>query len=137
PGASLDRALLAERVGALGLLREPYTGHDLMERIEPLLSEGPDVPLPPAAAAPGTAPEGRATGASPTGAGTGAGAPMVGESPAMARVFEQIARVSGSDSTVLITGASGTGKELVARALHDASRRRRGPFVAVNCAAIP
>lgn len=124
PGASLDRALLAERVGALGLLREPYTAQELMDRVVPLLEEGPEVPLPPTA------------GGSVT-PGTGTGTTMVGESPAMAHVFEQIARVSGSDSTVLITGPSGTGKELVARALHDASRRRRGPFVAVNCAAIP
>jgi len=52
-------------------------------------------------------------------------------------VFETIARVARSTSTVLLTGESGTGKEVVARALHWASDRARGPFVAVNCAAIP
>jgi DNA-binding NtrC family response regulator len=55
----------------------------------------------------------------------------------MATIFETVARAAASDSTVLITGESGTGKEVVARALHGASRRARGPFVAVNCAAIP
>jgi DNA-binding NtrC family response regulator len=62
---------------------------------------------------------------------------MIGASPAMREVHELIAQVSGTDASVLVTGASGTGKELVARALHAAGRRRSGPFVAVNCAAIP
>ncbi len=62
---------------------------------------------------------------------------LVGESPAMKRVEEFIARVAHSDSNVLIRGESGTGKEVVARALHESSSRRDRPFVAVNCAAIP
>ena len=59
-----------------------------------------------------------------------------GRSSAMQRIYEQIARVSGTAVTVLITGESGTGKELVARTLHDLSRRRNAPFLAVNCGAI-
>jgi DNA-binding NtrC family response regulator len=63
--------------------------------------------------------------------------PIVGKSPAMKRVFDTIMTVAGTDSTVLVTGRSGTGKELVARAIHYNSLRRERPFVAVNCGAIP
>jgi len=62
---------------------------------------------------------------------------LIGESPAMRKVYELIARVADSDASVLITGESGTGKEVVARALHSRSRRKEGPFVALNCAAVP
>ncbi|HWI63352.1 MAG TPA: sigma 54-interacting transcriptional regulator [Symbiobacteriaceae bacterium] len=62
---------------------------------------------------------------------------IVTESPVMRRVIDLAARYAGSDSTVLIQGESGTGKELFAQGIHNASPRRSGPFVAVNCAAIP
>jgi two-component system, NtrC family, response regulator HydG len=62
---------------------------------------------------------------------------MIGGAPAMRAVYRVIERAAPTDMTVLITGESGTGKELVARALHEQSRRRAGPFVALNCAAIP
>jgi two-component system, NtrC family, response regulator AtoC len=62
---------------------------------------------------------------------------IIGNSPAIRQVFDLIQRVAETDATVLIAGPSGTGKELVARALHNRSRRGAGPFVAVNCAAIP
>jgi DNA-binding NtrC family response regulator len=62
---------------------------------------------------------------------------MVGSCPAMAEVFDRVRRVAATDVTVLILGESGTGKELVARSIHERSSRRSGPFVAVNCAAIP
>ncbi len=62
---------------------------------------------------------------------------MVGEDPKMKKVFDFISTISQSDGTVLIQGESGTGKELVARALHNRSNRTKGPFVVINCAAIP
>jgi transcriptional regulator with PAS, ATPase and Fis domain len=63
-------------------------------------------------------------------------APLIGSSEAIRRVRDRIERVAATDFTVLIEGESGSGKELVARQIHDLSRRRRGPFVAVNCAAL-
>jgi len=62
---------------------------------------------------------------------------LVGSSPAMNRLREMVARVGASDISVLIEGETGTGKELIARALHAAGVRRAGPFVAINCGAIP
>ncbi|NDC66880.1 MAG: nitrogen regulation protein NR(I) [Betaproteobacteria bacterium] len=62
---------------------------------------------------------------------------MLGQAPAMQEVFRAIGRLSASSVTVLITGESGTGKELVARALHRHSHRAKGPFLALNTAAIP
>ncbi|HKJ70499.1 MAG TPA: sigma-54 dependent transcriptional regulator [Gammaproteobacteria bacterium] len=75
--------------------------------------------------------------------GSGGGKPndldadLVGQSSSMQRVRTQVARVARSEAPVLITGESGTGKELAARAVHKASPRSGGPFVPVNCAAIP
>ncbi len=62
---------------------------------------------------------------------------MIGSSAAMEKVFQMIRKVADSEASVLITGESGTGKELVARSLHAHSGRKNGPFVAINCAAIP
>jgi len=62
---------------------------------------------------------------------------MVGESPAMRHLREQVAMAAPTNGRVLILGENGTGKELVARTVHELSRRRGGPFVEVNCAAIP
>jgi DNA-binding NtrC family response regulator len=62
---------------------------------------------------------------------------MIGVSAAMQEVFRIVERVASSSATVLITGESGTGKELIARALHTQSTRATGPFVAINCGAIP
>jgi len=62
---------------------------------------------------------------------------IIGESDAMKRVYKMIDRVSDAKTNVLITGKSGTGKELVARAIHANSSRKKGPFIAINCGAIP
>jgi transcriptional regulator with GAF, ATPase, and Fis domain len=63
-------------------------------------------------------------------------APLIGSSVGMEALRQRVERVATTDFTVLIEGESGTGKELVARQIHDLSRRRHGPFVAVNCAAV-
>lgn len=62
---------------------------------------------------------------------------MLGTSPQMRKVFEMIRKVGTTDTPVLIVGASGTGKELAAKAVHHRSARKEGPFVAINCGAIP
>ncbi len=68
---------------------------------------------------------------------TGRQRELLGESPEMQEVMALVDKVAGTDATVLITGESGVGKELVAQAIHDRSARRAGPFVKVSCAALP
>lgn len=62
---------------------------------------------------------------------------IVGQSPVMVKLYDQLARVTDTETSILICGESGTGKELVARSIHESSRRRDKPFVAVNCGALP
>jgi len=62
---------------------------------------------------------------------------LIGRSPAMERIFRLIENLEHSEATVLLTGESGTGKEMVARAVHARSPRREGPFIGVNCGALP
>lgn len=62
---------------------------------------------------------------------------FVAEAPSMRRLLEFVGRISLADCTVLITGETGTGKEVIARAIHQGSRRSAGPFIAINCGAIP
>ncbi|MFH1155125.1 MAG: sigma-54 dependent transcriptional regulator [Pseudomonadota bacterium] len=68
---------------------------------------------------------------------TGSGVKLAGRSPAMLQVFDKIALVASSDVTVLITGESGTGKDLTAQSIHSLSQRSSNPYVPVNCPAIP
>ena len=115
---SLPVALLGQRTGAVALLQEPLRVDELVDCLAEIADVGEVEPLPP----PSDANE------EPL---------LIGQSPAMAQVFETVARVAGSSTTVLLTGESGTGKEVVARALHASSARAHSPFVPVNCAAIP
>ena len=62
---------------------------------------------------------------------------ILGSSPAMQEIFRKVQRVAGTDITVLVTGETGTGKELIAHEIHNRSPRAKGPFVTVNCGAIP
>jgi two-component system, NtrC family, response regulator HydG len=79
----------------------------------------------------------RQAGPSATNDGDGRLAGLIGESPAMRRVFGEIERVARADASVLLLGESGTGKEVAARALHTLSPRHRGPFIEVHIAALP
>ncbi len=73
----------------------------------------------------------------PQPAGTSGVGPLVGASPAMQEVFRLIERVGPTEASVLLTGESGSGKELAARSIHECSARRDGPFIAINCGAVP
>jgi DNA-binding NtrC family response regulator len=103
--------------GAVDYVTKPFDREELLARIRTHLSLRRQVEARPAAAA--------------------REASMVGESPALARVRQQIAQVGPTDSSVLLLGETGTGKELVARAIHAASSRSARPLVSVNCAALP
>jgi DNA-binding NtrC family response regulator len=120
PGASLERAILVERAGAVALFHEPLQPSPVLSRLTAIREEGRVVRLPQRADEEGDT-----------------GPVMIGSGPEMAEIFHVLARVASSPATVLVTGESGTGKELIAQAIHWASDRQDGPFVAVNCAAIP
>ncbi|WP_339909415.1 sigma-54-dependent Fis family transcriptional regulator [Symmachiella dynata] len=70
-------------------------------------------------------------------AATGSPGGVIGQSPGLRKILEQVALVAATEATVLITGESGVGKELIARAIHEQSPRSRGPMIKVNCASIP
>jgi DNA-binding NtrC family response regulator len=114
---SMELTLQAVQRGAFDVLLKPPTGGRLAEIVAALGGAGRVRPL----AAEGG--EGDST--------------IIGSSDGMMGVFRTVAHAAGSEATVLVTGQSGTGKEMVARALHSGSRRSSGPFVAINCAAIP
>lgn len=115
-------AATALRKGAADLLPKPFRVHELEERIRALMEERSID-----AATRETVDENREHW--PPG--------IVGESEGIKRVVRLIRMVARKDPPVLITGESGTGKELVARAIHHLSSRSKGPFVAINCGAIP
>ncbi len=118
--ASLESSIEALRLGVADYLVKPLSA----SLIQGMLSRVMQARNPP-----------RAT-AVPDPASGGRWGHLVGCSAPMRRVYEQIARVAGTSVTVFITGESGTGKELAARTLHDMSRRKARPFLAVNCGAI-
>ncbi len=118
---SMGLAIRAEQLGVSDLLPLPMRRDDLaqaLNRARTVDSEAP-MPLPEV----GAVAEGQYA--------------LVGRSPEMLEVYKLIARVAPSTATVLIQGESGTGKEVVARAIHEQGPKAGGPFVAVNCAAIP
>nr|NIP81526.1 sigma-54-dependent Fis family transcriptional regulator [Gemmatimonadota bacterium]NIQ56949.1 sigma-54-dependent Fis family transcriptional regulator [Gemmatimonadota bacterium]NIU77120.1 response regulator [Gammaproteobacteria bacterium]NIX46441.1 response regulator [Gemmatimonadota bacterium]NIY10755.1 response regulator [Gemmatimonadota bacterium] len=109
---SIETAVQSLHTGADDFLTKPVDPDVLSARVEELLERRP-------------------------GPGRGEHVPgMIGRSPAMRGVFEGVHRVAPTDATVLITGETGTGKELVARAIHELSRRADQPFIPVNCASL-
>jgi DNA-binding NtrC family response regulator len=114
--ATADNTIEAMRLGAFDHLTKPISRSTLTQVLETMLAGG-------------------GMRRSPTPLRTGSG--LIGASESMRAVQKAIGRLADSDSTVLITGETGTGKELVARAIHDHGARGEHPFIAVNCAAIP
>ena len=111
---SIDTAVEALHLGADHFLSKPIDPDLLSAKVTELLERRPTARRVREAALPG----------------------IVGHSRAIRRVFESVRRVAPTDTTVLIQGETGSGKELLARAVHDQSRRASGPFVAVNCSAL-
>jgi two-component system, NtrC family, nitrogen regulation response regulator GlnG len=116
--STLGTALRAAESGVFDYLPKPFDLDDLVRLVDRALAKPGSVPV----AANGEADD---------------TIPLIGRSPAMQDIYRLVAKLVQTDLTVLITGESGTGKELVARALHQYGGRRRGPFVAINMAAIP
>jgi len=115
--SDLDSAVAAFQGGAFEYLPKPFDVDQALELVRRALAENASRDVPASSDAP--VPE------------------ILGQAPAMQEVFRAIGRLSQSHATVLITGESGSGKELVARALHRHSPRAAGPFIALNTAAIP
>ncbi|WP_044558755.1 sigma-54 dependent transcriptional regulator [Azospirillum sp. B4] len=116
--ASAANTIEAMRLGAFDHLTKPVSRAELTRVIQGMLALNQGGPIP--GGKPAVQPEG-----------------LLGVSEAMRAVQKTIGMLADSDTTVLITGETGTGKEVVARALHDHGKRAAQPFVAVNCAAIP
>ena len=119
--STLTTAVQATQRGAFEYLPKPFDLTDLLAVVDRALKQ----PIALAAA-----PEAQKPGPDEA-------MPLIGRSPAMQEIYRIIARLTNTDLTVMINGESGAGKEMVARALHDFGRRRQGPFVAINMAAIP
>lgn len=134
---SAENAVEALKAGAFDYLTKPVD----LKQFRAVVAAAIEQARPPGRGAPRKPGNGRARneGSEPSAAPTGSSAleRLVGESATMQTVKARIARVAGSMAPVMVCGESGTGKELVARAVHACSHRTGGPFVAVNCGAIP
>jgi len=121
----IDLAVEAMRAGAYDFITKPFEHDTLVLRLEKALERQRLIQ------------ENQRLQRQCNGGEEGGFQRMIGKSPAMQRVFETVQMVAKNDLTVLITGESGTGKDLTARAVHRLSNRSKGPFVAVNCPTVP
>ena len=115
-----ETAIEATKLGAYDYLLKPFEMEELIDLISRAVTSSR-----------------QASSRVELGGGPGAKEAIIGQSRAMQAIYKEIGRIAARPVTVLIRGETGTGKELIARALHQHSDRSRGPFVAVNCAAIP
>lgn len=123
---SEEDSLTALRIGAAGVVLKPFESSELQLAVENGVSSAELAAVaPPSQCAP------QATCREPV------GTPMVGESAPMREVMSLVRRAASSTATVLVRGESGTGKDVIARRIHELSPRGRGPFVKVHCAALP
>jgi DNA-binding NtrC family response regulator len=119
---SVDNAVEAMKLGAYDYVNKPFRTEELLLTLQRALQETQLR---------------REVAQLRRHAATGVRARIIGRAPAMERMFDLVERVAPTRATVLITGETGTGKELVARAIHELSDRARRPFVAINCSALP
>ncbi|MCU0682362.1 MAG: sigma-54 dependent transcriptional regulator [Polyangiaceae bacterium] len=119
---SIETAVEAMRRGAYGFLTKPFLDHDVLQKLTHAVES--------------FALKREVAGLRRVVGGRSEDRRLLGVGPAITKARETIARLGPTDATVLVLGESGTGKELAARALHALSNRAKGPFVAVNCAAL-
>lgn len=127
---TVKTAVQAMKIGAVDYLNKPFDVDELLMLIDTTLENGGSER--PAATSNGVKPSRSNLAPIPGDFGC-----MVGRHPLMQELYRKIEQVAKRDTTVLVTGESGTGKELIAREIHARSDRANGPFVALNCAAIP
>lgn len=134
---TIRSAVEAMRLGAFDFLTKPFEVEQVREAVVRALENGAQSRLAPTLPTPPPPPPADTKKAAPAAPDVASLHGVVGDAPATRQMKEHLLRAASSRSTVLLLGESGTGKEVAARLLHDASPRRKGPFVAVSCAALP
>lgn len=132
--ASLRSAVDSMRMGAVDYIAKPFDHSDMVDAVQRIIADHPRSAL---NDAPSTVNDDAAGTAMVDNDAATEAAGLIGNCPAMLQIFEDIQRIAPTHSTVLVLGETGTGKELVARSVHDNSLRAGKPMVSVNCAAIP